>query len=95
MYNFDQGIIYLCGQLGMRDDLLNFYISLKKDNEILDLCTTYGHEETNLWIQALKYFAKPENKKEEQIPRILKHLEEIHTLSPLLILSILSKNKNI
>lgn len=31
MYEFDQGIIYLCGLLGMRDDLLNFYISRKKD----------------------------------------------------------------
>ena len=59
MYDFDQGIVYLCGLLGMRDDLLNFYINKKKDNEILDLCTTYGHEESNLWIQALKYFAKP------------------------------------
>ena len=95
MYEFDQGIIYLCDQLNMRDDLLNFYISRKKDDEILHLCTTYGQLETNLWIQALKYFAKPDNKREDQIPKILKQLEEIHTLSPLLILSILSKNKNI
>lgn len=79
----------------MRDDLLNFYISRKNDEEIIDLCQKYGAEEVNLWIHALKYFAKPENKRETLIPKILKYLEQIHTLSPLLILSILSKNKNI
>ena len=31
MYEFDQGIIYLCLLLDMRDDLLNFYISKKND----------------------------------------------------------------
>lgn len=95
MNEFDQGIVYLCKVLEMRDDLLNFYINRKNDKEIIELCKQYGAEQVNLWIHALKYFAKPENKRETLIPEMLKYLEQIHTLSPLLILSILSKNKNI
>lgn len=44
MYDFDQGIVFLCRNLNMRDDLLNFYISRKNDDEILDLCQKYGAE---------------------------------------------------
>lgn len=31
MYDFDEGIINLCRKLGMRDDLLNFFISRNRD----------------------------------------------------------------
>lgn len=52
----------------MRDDLLNFYISKNRDNDILELCKIHGIEEVDLWIHALKYFVKPENKKEFYLP---------------------------
>lgn len=35
MYDFDEGIVTLCKKEGMRDDLLNFYISKKRDDDIL------------------------------------------------------------
>lgn len=38
MYDFDDGIITLCKKLGMRDDLLNFYIAKNRDKDIIDLC---------------------------------------------------------
>ncbi len=52
----------------MRDDLLNFYIAKNRDSDIMDLCKQHGGEEVNLWIHALKYFVKPELKKEFYIP---------------------------
>ena len=79
----------------MREELLNFYISLKQNDQIINLCTEYGREETNLWIQALKYFAKPENGAENYIERVLVLVSSLENLSPLLILNILSKNKNV
>lgn len=95
MYDFDNGVVTLCKKLCMRDDLLNFYIAKNKDEDILDLCREHGREEVNLWIHALKYFVKPEYKKEYYLPDILVELSMIENLSPLPILSILSKNKNI
>jgi len=43
----------------------------------------------------LKYFTKPENKAEDKLPVILNEIGNLHSLSPLLILNILSKNKNV
>lgn len=63
MYEFDEGVVTLCKKLGMRDDLLNFYIGKNRDNDILELCKHHGAEEVDLWIHALKYFVKPEHKK--------------------------------
>jgi hypothetical protein len=68
MYEFDEGIITLCKKLNMRDDLLNFYIAKNRDDDIMDLCKQHGSDEVNLWIHALKYFVKPELKKEFYIP---------------------------
>lgn len=58
MYNFAPGIIHLCEELNLREELLNFYISNKEANKIIELCNLHGKTETNLWVQALKYFAK-------------------------------------
>ena len=44
MYDFDEGIIYLCKMLGMREDLLNFYISRNRDQEIIQLCKEHGND---------------------------------------------------
>ena len=95
MYEFDDGVVTLCKKLGMRDDLLNFYIAKNRDEDILELCKEHGDDEVTLWIHALKYFVKPDHNKVYHIPEILKHLSRIPNLSPLPILSILSKNKNI
>ena len=95
MYDFDEGIINLCRKLNMREDLLNFYISHNRDKEIIELCKEHGNDEINLWIHALKYFVKPELRKEHYIPEILNELSKIDNLSPLPVLNILSKSKNI
>ena len=46
-------------------------------------------------IQSLKYFTKPENRAESYIPGILAEIQSNQSFSPLLILKILTKNKNI
>lgn len=79
----------------MREELLNFYISIKENSQIIQLCKEHGKKESNLWIQALKYFAKPENEAEHMINEVLREISELQNLSPLLILNILAKNRNV
>lgn len=43
MYDFDEGIVTLCKKLGMRDDLLNFYIAKNRDQDVLELCKIHGN----------------------------------------------------
>ena len=79
----------------MREALLNFFIARNRDRDIMSLCREYGGDEINLWIAALKYFVKPELRKEKYVPEILEELSRIPNLSPLPVLNILSKSKNI
>lgn len=95
MYDFDEGIVTLCRQLNMREDLLNFYISRNRDEDIIRLCKEHGVDEVNLWIHALKYFVKPELRKVNYIPEILTELSKIPNLSPLPVLNILAKSKSV
>lgn len=44
--------------MNLKEELLNYYINDKNSMEILNICQKYGDTETNLWVQALKYFAK-------------------------------------
>eukprot|EP00825_Cyclidium_porcatum_P050970 TRINITY_DN9221_c0_g1_i5.p2 TRINITY_DN9221_c0_g1~~TRINITY_DN9221_c0_g1_i5.p2 ORF type:complete len:259 (+),score=57.36 TRINITY_DN9221_c0_g1_i5:592-1368(+) len=102
MYDFKLGIIELCEQLNLREELLNFYITENDAANIIKTCEKYGEQETNLWVQALKHFCKPSDEHDPQtqakqmhIQEILVHIQNLQNLSPLLILNILSKNSNI
>jgi hypothetical protein len=108
MYGFGPGIIYLCEKMNLREELLNYYIEKREDEKILGLCKKYGSEESNLWVQALKYFAKPSANKGDSradvpkregeqtiIERALIEIQGIEALSPLLVLNILSKHGNV
>lgn len=99
MYNYRPGIVILCEQMNLREELLNFYITANNAKSIIQTCKDYGEQETNLWVQALKYFCKPsdtyDQRNLEHIKDILQHIQGMQNLSPLLILNILSKNKNI
>lgn len=95
MYRFSPGIVYLCEKMNLREELLNFYIENRDHNRVLELCKQHGENELDLWIQALKHFTKPQTMKLEKVEEILKYIEKIDTLSPLLILNILAKNGNI
>jgi len=107
MFKFEPGIVYLCDKMNLREELLNYYIEKGKDESILALCKEYGQTEVNLWVQALKYFAKPSTAKKENtiilkkvpevpiVERALREVKNIDALSPLLVLNILSKNGNV
>ena len=95
MFNFVPGVIYLCEKMQLRDELLHFYCEKDDDQGALNLCKKYGENEINLWVQALKYFAKPNENKIDRLPEVLDYIERIDVLSPLLVLNILSRNRNV
>lgn len=95
MYRFSPGIVYLCEKMNLREELLNFYIQNGENNKVLELCKHHGENELDLWIQALKHFTRAKTEKLDKVEEILKSVEKIDTLSPLLVLNILAKNGNI
>lgn len=49
MYVFVPGIVFMLKKLQMREELLNFYITLKENDKIIQLCKENGEKESNLW----------------------------------------------
>ncbi|KAL4427594.1 hypothetical protein ABPG74_012985 [Tetrahymena malaccensis] len=101
MYNFEPGIIHLYNEMRLKEELLNFYIMTNQGDKIIETCKD-NKEETNLWVQALKYFTHPDRftkdqkeQTEQKLQKILQNIQNLNTLSPLLVLNILAKNKNV
>ncbi|EGR26999.1 vacuolar sorting protein, putative [Ichthyophthirius multifiliis] len=100
MKKFAPGIIFLYQIMGLKEDLLNFYINNNEGDKIIEMCKKEINE-PNLWIQALKYFTQDEifkNKQDEveiKLKEILENIANQSSLSPLLVLSILQDSKNV
>ena len=86
----------------LKEELLNFYIMMNQGDKIIATCIK-EKSETNLWVQALKYFTHPDRfadrkskeDTEQKLKLILDNIQSLNTLSPLLVLNILAKNKNV
>ncbi|CAF1539337.1 unnamed protein product, partial [Didymodactylos carnosus] len=57
-YNFKPGVICLYEKAKLYQQILQYQMDNKDSDEILATCTTYGVEDSQLWIQALSYFSK-------------------------------------
>ena len=99
MYQVSEGVQILCEMLELKHELMTYYMQNKEYENIVKLCEEYGKMEQNLWIQALTYFVtelgddKARMDPQKYIKSVLKQLEKIPSISPLLVLEITSKNK--
>lgn len=50
MYKFGPGIVSICEKMGLREELLNYYIEREAFDHIIRLCEKYGETEINLWV---------------------------------------------
>ena len=62
-YKFSEGVEVCCNQLGLRQELLNYYIQHDEKENVMKVCTEYQNSPNmdpsvcgDLWIQALTYF---------------------------------------
>lgn len=99
---FTQGVTEVCELLGLKTELLNYYIEKKDLKEILRFCKKNGNDDPNLWITALNFFCSkggPEDpsdtEKLNMIPEILDNIVDIENLSHILVLKIMMSNNQI
>lgn len=97
MYDFPEGIVYISSLMGNKEELLYHFIRNSDDENIWFLCQEHGNDiESNLWIQALTYFCNKDSPQSvKYIQLILQAIENKEFLTPLIVLEILSKNRNI
>jgi len=100
IYNFGPGIIHLCEKMKLREELLDYYMGKGDHDNIINFCKKQGLNDMNLWVQALSYFVAPTDDSTEsarlaRVPQILSYVKDVEALSPLLVLDICSKEKNV
>ncbi len=101
MYQVSEGVSVLCEMLELKNELMTYYMQNKDYENIERLCKRYGDTEHNLWIQALTYFVGELEGEpgrldaEKHVKSVLGELEKVPSISPLLVLEIMSKNKSL
>ncbi|CAF1214156.1 unnamed protein product [Adineta ricciae] len=95
-YNFKAGVICLYDKAKLYQQILQYQMENKDDDEIVATCRKYGDEDPQLWIQALSYFSKLKGSDgcRKEIQQILKYIDENDLLSPLLVIQTLSNNES-
>lgn len=101
-YRFTQGVTEICELLGLKTELLNYYIENKDTKMVINFCKKNGGEDPNLWITALNFFCtrvdgdEPGNADRlKKIPEILDAISGLESLSHILVLNILKGNDKI
>ena len=98
VYEYSEGIVYLCQLMDNKQELMFYFMKQSDYENIINLCKSHGREDSDLWVQALTYFANKQDEDGKSIRRISEILEELDKmdfLSPLVVLEILSKNSKI
>lgn len=93
MSNFMTGVLYLYEKMRMFKQILAHSISRKDTKSIIEICTKYGEDEPNLWVDALWYFS--EHYTDSQTANTLVVIEQIERhklLPPLMVIEVLSKH---
>lgn len=101
-YRFTQGVTEICELLGLKTELLNYYIENKDVKMVISFCKKNGGEDPNLWITALNFFCTRVDNDEtgnterlKKIPEILDAISGLENLSHILVLNILKGNDKI
>ena len=99
MYQVSEGVSMLCEMLELKNELMTYFMHNKDYENIIKLCEQYGKTDKNLWVQALTYFSgelagEPTRlDAPKYVAEVLVRLEDEPSISPLLVLEIMSKNK--
>ena len=96
MYDYSEGVVQISHLMESKQELMFHYIKTNDHGNIWNTCSRYGHDDNDLWVQALTHFcSKDDLRCLEFIKRILEEIEKKNFLTPLIVLKILSKSRNI
>jgi vacuolar protein sorting-associated protein 11 len=96
MYDYAEGVVAISHLMDSKQELMFHYIKTNDHGNIWNTCNKYGQDDNDLWVQALTHFCtKDDTKCIIYIDRILQEIEQKDFLTPLIVLKILSKSKNI
>ncbi|CAG2230700.1 PEP5 [Mytilus edulis] len=92
MNNFKAGILYLYEKAHLYQQILRYHMEHDDYVYVIDTCKKFGAQDSNLWVQALSYFARKEENCKPQLMDVLAHIDKKNLLPPLLVIQTLAHN---
>ncbi|KAH3841675.1 vacuolar protein sorting-associated protein 11 homolog [Dreissena polymorpha] len=89
MNNFQLGILYLYEKARLYQQILRYHMDNDAYDLVIQTCNSFGMQDPHLWVQALSYFAKKENLK-QQLGVVLHNIDKRNLLPPLLVIQTLA-----
>ncbi|XP_012258670.2 vacuolar protein sorting-associated protein 11 homolog [Athalia rosae] len=89
-HNFRRGILFLYEERKLYQEILQCHLCEGDNEQILATCKRFGHQDPNLWVQALWSVARDKNAPSKLLSDILTHIAKGKLLSPLMVIDALS-----
>ncbi|XP_046814687.1 vacuolar protein sorting-associated protein 11 homolog [Vespa crabro] len=89
-HNFRRGLLFLYEENKLYQEILRFHLQEGDSEQVLATCKRFGHQDPNLWIQALWSVAKNKNVSAKLLADILSYIAQEKLLSPLMVIDAIS-----
>lgn len=76
-HNFRRGLLFLYEENKLYQEILRFHLQEGDSEQVLATCKRFGHQDPNLWIQALWSVAKNKNVSAKLLADILSYIGKI------------------
>ncbi|XP_034943521.1 vacuolar protein sorting-associated protein 11 homolog [Chelonus insularis] len=89
-HNFRRGLLFLYEEKKLYYEILQYHLREGDDESVLSTCKRFGHQDPNLWIQALWSVARNRKASPKLLADILSYISSEKLLSPLMVIDALS-----
>ncbi|XP_017759291.1 PREDICTED: vacuolar protein sorting-associated protein 11 homolog [Eufriesea mexicana] len=89
-HNFKRGLLFLYEESKLYQEILQFHLREGDSEQILAACKRFGHQDPNLWVQALWSIAKNKEASTKLLADILVFIVQEKLLSPLMVIDAIS-----
>ncbi|XP_076642334.1 vacuolar protein sorting 11 [Halictus rubicundus] len=88
--NFRRGLLFLYEESKLYEEILRFHLREGDSEQVLATCKRFGHQDPNLWVQALWSVARNKDAPTKLLADILAYIAQERLLSPLMVIDAIS-----
>ncbi|CAK9817084.1 Vacuolar protein sorting-associated protein 11 homolog [Anthophora quadrimaculata] len=89
-HNFSHGLLFLYEKSELYQEILWYHLREGNSEQVLATCKRFGHQDPNLWVQALWSIARNKDAPAKLLTDILANIAQERLLSPLMVIDAIS-----
>ncbi|XP_015430212.1 PREDICTED: vacuolar protein sorting-associated protein 11 homolog [Dufourea novaeangliae] len=89
-HNFRRGLLFLYEESKLYQEILRFHLREGDSEQVLATCKRFGHQDPNLWVQALWSVARNKEAPPKLLADILAYIAQERLLPPLMVVDAIS-----